>query len=418
MHIERTTYDNYISLLGELPNIEISEKWDKSTCIITCDGEASKQYKGFILSDKPHVKILCDITFFKANSTNKYLPRLSFRKVNKEVETIQRDTKKPLIIDFNDSEKASAFWKLIGILNKFKEIVDLDEFDVPLKIVPKDAYFIEFSTKDEKDKISELTELVRSANLSERQLKSLLLNQRKRTVASFHKLLKNEMYKGKFAIDYYKNKYNLNGGHEAVWHHFFKENEWILGLNVDLKFIRDFIHQARVGVEDTLGKGSPQNDILGISDYTTLIELKTPETSIFKVDKKSGDTSRADTWSFSQEFIDGISQCLGQKFDWDKSNSMKELKNEAGHILDQEVNKTLDPKTIFVIGNRKKEFPHDRRTETNLKSKTFERYRRNSRNVDVITFDELFERAYHSVFDEKIPIGWYDDEAFSVPYLA
>ena len=41
------------------------------------------------------------------------------------------------------------------------------------------------------------------------------------------------------------------------------------------------------------------------------------------------------------------------------------------------------------------------------KTKTLERFRRNSRNVDVLTYDELFERAYNIVYSKKLNIDWY-----------
>ena len=102
----------------------------------------------------------------------------------------------------------------------------------------------------------------------------------------------------------------MNGGDEAVWHHFLKENSWILGLNADLRFISDFVDEAKVGIEDSSGKSSPKVDMLGVSHYTTLVELKTPETMIFK--KEKGARSRTNTWEFSSDFISGISQCLVQ----------------------------------------------------------------------------------------------------------
>jgi hypothetical protein len=98
--------------------------------------------------------------------------------------------------------------------------------------------------------------------------------------------------------------------------------------------------------------GSPKSDLIGISDYTTLIELKHPNTEIFKKIKTS--KSRANTWDFSNDFIEGISQCLGQKFAFDKTFAAKEFINSSDERLDKNKTKTIDPKTIFIIGNREK----------------------------------------------------------------
>lgn len=65
---------------------------------------------------------------------------------------------------------------------------------------------------------------------------------------------------------------------------------------------------------------------------------------------------------------------------------------------------------MLIFGNRNIEFPHNRSVENSIKSDCFERFRRDIRNVEIITFDELFERAYHIVYSEKLPLDWYDIE--------
>ena len=170
--------------------------------------------------------------------------------------------------------------------------------------------------------------------------------------------------------------------------------------------------EQKIGIENSKGGGSPKTDLLGISDYTTLIELKHSETNIFKDTKTS--KSRANTWDFTSDFIEGISQCLGQKFALDKNYTNKKFLNEKAELIDKSKTLTIDPKTIFIIGTRKREFPHDNLNEHYIKSETFELFRRNNRNVEIITFDELFERAYHIVFSEKVSPDWYDDETFDI----
>jgi len=69
---------------------------------------------------------------------------------------------------------------------------------------------------------------------------------------------------------------------------------------------------------------------------------------------------------------------------------------------------SIDPKTILLLGNKKKEFPVNSGDSVNrIKNKTLERFRRNNRNVDMLTYDELFERAYHIVYSRKLSSEWY-----------
>ena len=180
---------------------------------------------------------------------------------------------------------------------------------------------------------------------------------------------------------------------------------------LDIKFIRDFFDEQKLGVENSKGKGSPKGDILGISDYTTLIELKHSNTQIFKKEKNK---SRANTWDFTPDFIEGISQCLAQKFTLDRNYDSKEFINDEEIRIDKNKTLTIDPKTVFVIGNRRNEFPHNLVDGNYTKSETFELFRRNNRNIDIITFDELFERAYHIVFSERIPENWFLEDTFII----
>lgn len=414
LSISTPSFDNYFNISDDFSTIEIKENYEKNNCFIQQIGSA-KFYKGFILLDNPQVKTVCEIQFYKSKVLDKYIPRPTFRKINKENNVVERDSKKPVIIGFNDSTEAECFWRLIGFLNQFKETIDLGEFSKSYKVIHKEGYFIEFESKSEKEKMSDLVELIKASNISEKSLKVIFQNNRKRTVNTFYKLLKNENTDKGIAIDRYRKFYSITeNGEEAVWHHFLKEHDWLLGLNVDIKFIRDFIHQVDLGISNTKGTGSPKGDILGISDYTTLIELKTASTPIFKLEKKSGDGSRANTWAFTSDFINGISQCLGQKFEWDVNHLDKKIIDSNNKIIDQNKSKTLDTKTVFIIGNRQQEFPHDSNPDSILKSETFERFRRNSRNIDVITYDELFERAYQIIFEEKIDKNWWSNVDFKI----
>jgi len=335
--------------------------------------------------------------------------------VDKDNNVVERGASKPLIVGFSDSTEADCFWRLIGFLNQFKETIDLGEFSKSYKVIHKEGYFIEFGSKTEKDKVADIIELIKASNISEKNLKEVISNTRRKVINTFYKLLKNEPTKDTTHVEFYKTFFNLKlKGDEIVWHHFLKEHDWILGLNVDIKFIREFVSEVDLGITNTKGTGSPEGDILGISAYTILIELKTAATEIFKLEKKSSDGSRANTWAFSADFINGISQCLGQKFDWDVSHLSKPLLDSDRKIVNQNENRTLDTKTVFIIGNRNEEFPHSTDLNHIVKSETFERFRRNSRNIEIITFDELFERAYHIVFEEKIDKDWWSNHSFRV----
>ncbi len=403
-------HNTFDLIKGDIKTLEVRENYKKDKCLIWDVNKEETCYTTFILDENSQTTTLCNISFYPSSKTGKYLPRLTFKKTDNAGNDKEIDAKKAINIGFNDSKKAIIFWKFISFLNKYKELVDTGDFEKTYKVAPKEAYWIEFESKPQKEKIEALKELILKADLDENGIKSIVFENRKKHLKTFLHLIKNLPHKSQKSIEIYQEHFKLTG-EEAVWHHFLKKNDWILGLNVDIKFIRDFYDEQKVGISDSKNRNSPQVDMLGISDYTTLIELKHSNTPIFKIKKTT--KSRANTWDFTTDFIEGISQCLAQKTGLEKSADYKNYIND-GERLDTTAHKTIDPTVIFIIGNRKSEFPHDLKDEHHVKSETLERFRRNNRNVDIITFDELFERAYHIVFSEKIDLDWYENSDFKI----
>lgn len=285
---------------------------------------------------------------------------------------------------------------MISFLYSFKELVDIGEFTDTFKVVTTEDYIISFKTKEEVDKLSDIWKIIESANLSPVDLENLSKNivhqQRILSLEIFENLLEN---KDNY-IENYKVKHWLNElWEEIAWHHFLKNNPWILGLNVDIKFIGDFISEWNIGISDTDWKRSPEVDLIWLSDYTILVELKTASKNIFSEKKKN--TSRANTWSFSDDFIDWISQCLAQKSEWDKTHKSKSLLQD-GNLINQDITRTVDVESIFIIWNKEKEISSvSTKIDDIVKRDVFQRYRLNSKNVKIITFDELYERAKHII---------------------
>lgn len=160
----------------------------------------------------------------------------------------------------------------------------------------------------------------------------------------------------------------------------------------------DLIDEPHLGIADSSGKGSPTADYLGLSDFTTLIEIKKPESKFFKVQKDS--SSRSNTWSFTSEFIEAVSQSLAQK-DSFLRNVDHEKMVFSGTIVDNERIRTIDPKTILIYGRKDVELPMSRDVDTGIKRDTLERFTRDSRNLAIISFDELLDRARFIVNNEK-----------------
>ena len=73
--------------------------------------------------------------------------------------------------------------------------------------------------------------------------------------------------------------------------------------------------------------------------------------------------------------------------EWDQNEGSRY--DYTGNKLTQEA---LDPKAILIIGSDNM-LDGDNDRETDIRKRTFELYRRDSRNIEIFTYDELYERA-------------------------
>lgn len=174
---------------------------------------------------------------------------------------------------------------------------------------------------------------------------------------------------------------------EKEWQDFFSRNEWVFGYGLDYRFLRILQREAHVSDSDLGGDDSVISDyLMGSTQFTVLVELKRPDTVLFEATKM-----RSKTWELSHDLTKAVSQILIQKATWQISSRMNPY-DENGQPIHQD---TVNPKTILVIGSTK-QFVGVGRNEV-TKRATFELYRRNSRDIEIITYDELFERAYYLV---------------------
>ncbi|WP_405378248.1 Shedu anti-phage system protein SduA domain-containing protein [Nonlabens sp. Asnod3-A02] len=386
-----------------IEELTISENNAKNHCYI--EDNKGQMYDTFIVAKKKKVRTVCKTFIRKSTSKKKYVLSIEFRKENIEGESaVSRGSS--IIVPFKESEELSSFWTLISFFQKFNELIDTGDFSNRYQAITGESLKDYYTKSVATDKLSALLELVSNEELNEGHLKSIIFNQRKKDLYGFYLLLKNEESEDGLAHDRYRKKFDIKErGSEVIWHHFLKENKWILGLNTELRFIYDLHSEHKLGEENSKGAGSSKTDLLGTSYFTTIIELKTESTPIFKENKSN--KSRANTWDFSIDFIEAYSQTLGQNDDLQK-NRKKRIEMKDGSALDRELIRTLDPKCLLIIGSRNKEFPHTNTRDNNLKTDSFERFRRDSKKVDIITYDELFERAFHIINQENLSMNWFD----------
>ena len=188
--------------------------------------------------------------------------------------------------------------------------------------------------------------------------------------------------------EYWKIYAEANGlkihSEEKVWQYFFEKNQWIFGYGLDYRYQEILQREVHLSDAELDGSNTVIGDyLLGDKFFTTFIELKKPSTPLFGNEK-----NRSNSWRLSNDLIDSVSQILEHKASGlirlDKSQYVN------GEPLKQ---KAFDSKVILIIGDWKELEKSANTLEKEIKKKTLELFRRDSRNVEILTFDELYERA-------------------------
>lgn len=272
-------------------------------------------------------------------------------------------------LDFSNKER---FVIEESTLPNRKILLNLTKPDTSKILVDKDlAQIVDKLSDLEKDKRESVLETLKNNVLTKQDLN--ILSGRKDGLELFKELFKKDIK-------------------EPEWQLFFKRNSWIFGYGLDYRFLNILQREASVSSTDLDGKNEVKLDyLLGDKNFTVIVELKRPDTPLFEKDK-----NRSESWKLSKDLTYAVSQILSQKAEWEIKAQTEQF-DENGNKIEQN---TVDPKTILIIGNTN-QFSGSTKTDL-IKKKTFELYRRNSRNIEIITYDELLERAQFIVNDGVI----------------
>lgn len=197
--------------------------------------------------------------------------------------------------------------------------------------------------------------------------------------------------------EYWKTYADENGikkhSEEKVWQYFFEKNQWIFGYGLDYRYQEILQREVHLSDAELDGSNTVIGDyLLGDNFFTTFIELKKPCTPLF-----GNKGNRSNSWKLSNDLIESVSQILEHK-----ASGLIQL-DKTQYINGEPVKqKAYDSKVILIIGDWKELDKTQATLEKEIKKKTFELFRRDSRNVEILTFDELFERAHFIAEGEKV----------------
>lgn len=209
------------------------------------------------------------------------------------------------------------------------------------------------------------------------------LGHKKEVLAIFYKLL--------YDFDDYKDEYvslnNLaNPKEEAIWQDFFEKNTWIFGHGLCYRFL----HKAHKNLETTTTGAAfdtPGKRVDGlmktkaeISQYV-LIEIKKPTDPLLKSQEV-----RSGCWPVSNEVNDAVAQIQKTAFEFSHRRLKTEQKDDNGQSTGEFVYSIL-PKAYLVIGRLEDLCKYDD------KIVCFELFRKSQSTLEIITYDELYNRA-------------------------
>lgn len=161
---------------------------------------------------------------------------------------------------------------------------------------------------------------------------------------------------------------------EGRWQEFFNENPFILNMAFGYPVIK-VRDQASVGGRKLSGDGEKITDFLvknSLTNNTAIFEIKTPQTPILnKTPFRDG------VYTPSADLSGSINQALDQKY---------QLQKQIAQIKDNSRLYNIESYAVhccLVIGKT---------PDGDDRKKSFELFRRNSKDVEIVTFDELLEK--------------------------
>lgn len=187
---------------------------------------------------------------------------------------------------------------------------------------------------------------------------------------------------------------------ESDWQKFFEANTWIFGYGLSYIFqteLDDKKIEQVVSGHDFNNSGKRVDGLLktaGMIKSLCFVELKTHKTDLLE-----NKPYRGSCWNISKELSGAIAQIQNTvSLSMNKFFDKIQLKDNHGNLTGEEVF-NFQPKSFLIIG-KLDEFQNEYGVNSD-KYRSFELFRKNIFTPEIITFDELYERAKFIV-DSKI----------------
>jgi Shedu protein SduA, C-terminal len=208
---------------------------------------------------------------------------------------------------------------------------------------------------------------------------------RRKQLEKFEALLRDGKY---FAEE----QRSLNTTPEGVWQKFFEANTWIFGYGLSFQFLSGLdMRKLELVVRgaDVTGTGKRVDALMktrGLINSLCFVEIKRHDKELL-----SEQQHRPGVWGPSQYLSNAVSQVQATVQDAIESIGRKLVPNDRFGNPTGEVLFNIQPRSCLIVGHLS-ELQADRGVNEN-KFRSFELYRRNTVRPEILTFDELLERA-------------------------
>jgi len=276
------------------------------------------------------------------------------------------------------TEAMNNFLNGVGVLLKMAEIPSVKDRSEKVSVAPH-SKVIEVNDETHKALIESLINKGYSSHFwselaalkpeeAERFADDQILRRRKASVREFKEALQ---------------KLNWD---ELTWGKFFDENRWIFGLGLRYQFLNQLQGQAHYGGTDLTGRGNQKGDFLhyteGYARFIVLVEIKRPDSAIFQANTK-GQKYRNGVPGFEVEFANALSQVQVNARTWEQEGSQTEANRSQ---LERQSIYTIHPRSLLIYGCTSQ-------LNTLEKRNCFEIFRGQLKNTEIVTYDELLNRA-------------------------
>lgn len=382
---------------GDFADLEIRGSQDSSGFHYLYDTRARRMITEFVLDDRPQVATHCSVTIIKKGDT--FTPRIKlWKKDKKKAGDVSAPQTVPdtgatravkALVDTGDVHE--NFWKVINFL---RGCAGLSTPGGSFQLAAGDeTQLAQLLTGQDRTTVLRAVKTAIGGGLTDEDIR--LISNRKEQLKRFERLLTDP--------DYFEQEESraTTRGAEAVWQAFFEANQWIFGYGLNLIACESIddgkLERITTGANIFGGAGKRIDAIMrskGLISSMLFCEIKTHDTDLL-----AKTAYRAGVYQASKELGGGVAQVQKTASKAQQLISrefLTRIYDDDGTPTGVELS-TTRPRQVVVIGSLR-EFTHNGAVNPE-KINSFELYRTSIQDVEIITFDELYQRACFIVED-------------------